>query len=128
MPRPCRGFARPSTSPKATTTNEAPAQPRECDRPARPARLRGRTGIEVGREVAFRRGPALQLANDGDPTVALPQRRGELAGRRGVERGLAEQVPRLRVTEHRDLVALGREDVIEDGQAARSLRSGPMSV
>ena len=51
--------------------------------------------------------------------VGAPERAGEVAGRRRVERGLAEQVPGLRPVQHRDLVALRREDLVEDRHSDR---------
>ena len=55
--------------------------------------------------------------------VGVSQRAGEVAGRRRVERVAPQEVAGLRPVQQSDLVALGREDLVEDGHGALSLRS-----
>ncbi len=92
-------------------------QDRQRPGAARLVRLGRGAGIEVGGEVALRGRTALDLADHGDPPVGAPQRAGEIASRRRVERVLPEEIARLRPAQHGDLVALAGEYLVEDGHS-----------
>ena len=96
-------------------------QDRETRCTARAVRSRGPRRVEPRRQLTLRRGAALELGDDGQG-VALAQRRLEAPGRRRVEGLRAQQVAHRRTVEHRDLVALGREDPVEDGHETAIVR------
>src|SRR6185437_4384805 len=86
---------------------------REARRPTGRVRLGRERGIEVGREVALRRRPALDLGDHAQRARGRPERTGEVARRGGVEGAGPKQIAHLGTVQHRDLVALGREDLVE---------------
>ena len=98
---------------------------RQARRAAGRVRLGGDRGVEIGREIALRRRTALDLGDHPDGARSGRNAAGEVAGRRRGERPGAEQVAHLGSVQHRDLVALGREDLVEHRHGPDSTASPP---
>ena len=81
--------------------------------------------IEVGSKVALRRRPPFDLRDHREPSVVALERGGEVTRRRGRERRLPDLRTRRRLAQDRHLVALRRQDLVEDGHRDRASHSRP---